>query len=230
MLYNQERHEPLLPFTWDEEAARAAMAEIVTDAESHFDRNTFWPAHPREDGPGLLTGLWFGAAGAIWALRHLAEHARILTQIDLEAAIERVRAMPSTQVDDFAAGKWPNARGAAGSFLVGELGILLVHWQLTQERATADRIFALISQNAEQATDEMMWGAPGAAFAASFMWEWTHEQRWHDALLRKIKELWSRWEFRAEQNCFLWTQQLYEPEPQIFLGSIHGFSGNACVM
>jgi hypothetical protein len=76
----------------------------------------------------------------------------------------------------------------------------------------------------------MMWGAPGAAFAASFMWEWTHEQRWHDALLRKIKELWPRWEFRDEQNCFLWTQQLYEPEPQIFLGSLHGFSGNACVM
>ena len=91
-------------------------------------------------------------------------------------------------------------------------------------------MFALISQDAEQGTDEMMWGAPGAAFAASFMWEWTHEQRWRDAFLRKIKELWLRWEFRAEQNCFLWMQRLYQPEAQVFLGSVHGFSGNACVM
>jgi hypothetical protein len=231
MLFNQERHEPLLTTPWDEEAARSAIAEIVTDAESHFDRDTFWPAHPLEDDRGLLQGLYFGATGAIWALRHLAEHPRISTRIDLGEAIERLRLMPSRREDDFAAGIWPNARGATGSFLVGELGILVVHWQLTQERATADRLYALISQNAEQTTNEMMWGAPGAAFAASFMWEWTHEQRWHDAFLRKIKELWSRWEFRAEQNCFLWTQRLYQPEqPQIFLGSVHGFSGNACVL
>jgi hypothetical protein len=230
MLYNQERHERLIPTPWDEETARAAIAEIVTDAESHFGRDTFWPAHPREDGRGLLKGLWLGAAGAIWALHHLAEHARIPTKIDLEEAIERLRSMPSTEEDDFAARMWPNARGAAGSFLEGELGVLLVHWQLTQKRATADRLFALISQNTEQSTDEMMWGAPGAAFAASFMWESTHERRWHDAFLKKIEELWSRWEFRAEQNCFLWTQVLYKPEPRIFLGPVHGFSGNACVM
>src|SRR5271155_940557 len=36
--------------------------------------------------------------------------------------------------------------------------------------------------------------------------------------------------FRAEQNCFLWRQRLYQPEPRIFLGPVHGFSGNACVM
>jgi len=230
MLYNQEQHERLLSLPWDEEAARAAIAEIVTDTESHFNRDTFWPAHPLEDDQGLLQGLYLGAAGAIWALRHLAQQARISTQIDLEEVIERLRSMPSRREDDFAAGIWPNGRGATGSFLIGELGILLVHWQLTQERATADRLFALISQNAEQTTDEMMWGATGAAFAASFMWEWTHEQRWHDVFFRKIKELWSRWEFRAEQNCFLWTQRLYQPEPHIFLGPVHGFSGNACVM
>src|SRR5262249_23444555 len=112
MLYNQERHEPLLPTPWDEEAARSAIAEIVTDAESHFDRDTFWPAHPLEDYQGLLQGLYFGAAGAVWALRHLAEHARISTQIDLGEAIERLRLMPSRREDDFDAGIWPNARGA----------------------------------------------------------------------------------------------------------------------
>jgi len=62
------------------------------------------------------------------------------------------------------------------------------------------------------------------------MWKWTNEERWRDTFLKKVAELWSRWKYRAEQNCFLWRQRLYRPEPRIFLGPVHGFSGNACVL
>jgi hypothetical protein len=72
MLFYPERHEPLSRTPWDETAARDAIAEIVTDTEARFDATQFWPAHPREDGQGVLKGLWFGAAGAIWALQSLS--------------------------------------------------------------------------------------------------------------------------------------------------------------
>jgi len=62
------------------------------------------------------------------------------------------------------------------------------------------------------------------------LWKWTNEERWRDTFLKKVEELWSRWKYRAEQNCFLWRQRLYRPEPRIFLGPVHGFSGNACVL
>jgi hypothetical protein len=75
-----------------------------------------------------------------------------------------------------------------------------------------------------------MWGAPGTALAASFMREWTNEERWLTIFLKKIEELWSRWKYRPEHNCFLWRQRLYRPEPRIWLGPVHGFTENACVL
>jgi len=86
------------------------------------------------------------------------------------------------------------------------------------ERLVEDRLSKLIADNREQPTDELMWGTPGTALAASFMWKWTNEERWRDTFLKKVAELWSRWKYRAEQNCFLWRQRLYRPEPRIFLG------------
>jgi len=48
----------------------------------------------------------------------------------------------------------------AGSFLMGEIGILLVRWRITRERLVEDRLFKLIADNREQPTDELMWGTP----------------------------------------------------------------------
>ncbi|MGO9604662.1 MAG: lanthionine synthetase C family protein [Candidatus Binataceae bacterium] len=221
MLYNPERHETLSSSRWDEGLARTTIAEIVGDTEAHFDRECFWPVHGREDARGILKCLWFGAAGVIWALRHLAESGAAETQIDLADAIDRVRAKFRAEEDP---------RTYSGSFLMGEVGFLLVYWRVTRERGAADQLFKLITDNAEQPTDELMWGAPGTALASSFMWEWTNEERWRSVLLRKIEELWSRWKYRPEHNCFFWRQRLYSPEARIFLGPVHGFSGNACVL
>ena len=220
MLFYPERHEPLSRTPWDETAARDAIAEIVTDTESRFDAAQFWPAHPREDGRGVLKGLWFGAAGVIWALGYLAECGTTKVRFDCADAIARLHL--KFLADD--------PREYSGSLLMGEIGILLVHWRLTRARDVADRLFELIENNAEQATDELMWGAPGAALAASFMWEDSGEERWRAAFLRKVEELWSRWKYRPEFDCHLWRQRLYQPEPRTFLGPVHGFSGNASVI
>jgi hypothetical protein len=50
------------------------------------------------------------------------------------------------------------------------------------------------------------------------------------AFLRKVEELWSHWKYRPEQDCHLWRQRLYSSQPRIFLGPVHGFSGNASVL
>ena len=46
---------------------------IVADTRKAFTPTGLWPIHP-DDGPpewGALTGLYFGAAGVIWALDYL---------------------------------------------------------------------------------------------------------------------------------------------------------------
>ena len=220
MLYQPERHERLSSTPWDEGLARDSIAEIVADAASRFDPVQFWPAHPREDGSGTLKGLWNGAAGAIWALGYLAECGAATSRFDCADAIGRVHAKLKAEDDP----------RFAGSFLMGELGVALTRWRITRERAVADRILDLIDSNAEQPTDELMWGAPGAALTASFVWEASGEERWREAFRRKADELWSRWKYRPEYDCHLWRQRLYQPEPRIFLGPVHGFSGNACAM
>jgi hypothetical protein len=221
VLYDPDRHETLDFTSWEEASARGTIEEIVADTEAHFDREEFWPHHPREDGQGVLKGLWFGAAGVIWALHYLAEKGAAATGLDLADAIDRV-------LGKFRAEEDPKVY--SGSFLMGEVGILLVHWQVTGESSAADRLFSLMENNAEQPTDELMWGAPGMALAASFVWDATKEQRWRMVFLRKVEELWSRWKYRPEPSCYLWRQRLYRPEPRIFLGPVHGFSGNAGVL
>lgn len=221
MLYDPGRHEALSFTSWEEAAARDTIEEIVADTEAHFDTEEFWPHHPREDGQGVLKGLWFGAAGVIWALQYLAECGAASTRLDLARAIDKVHKRFLAEEDP---------KTYSGSFLMGEVGILLVRWRVTGERSAADQLFRLIDNNAEHQTDELMWGAPGTALASSFMWDASNEERWRTVLLRKVEELWSRWKYRPDHSCYLWRQRLYRPEPRIFLGPVHGFSGNACVL
>jgi hypothetical protein len=76
MLYDPTRHEALQAIPWDEVRVRAAIERIVADAESRFSPDRLWPLHPRDvegdmDPTQPATGLYFGAAGVIWALHYL---------------------------------------------------------------------------------------------------------------------------------------------------------------
>jgi hypothetical protein len=46
------RHRPLTHHVWNEVTVRAAIEEIATDAIAQFHPDTFWPAHPSDDGVG----------------------------------------------------------------------------------------------------------------------------------------------------------------------------------
>ena len=66
------RHRALAHDAWSELAVRAAIEEIAADAIAHFDPDTFWPAHPSDDGVGDGNpSFYWGAAGVIWALDYL---------------------------------------------------------------------------------------------------------------------------------------------------------------
>jgi hypothetical protein len=201
--------------------ARDALSEIVAETSERYDQQQFWPVHVRDEASGVLKGLWFGAAGVVWALHYLSECGAAPAQVDCADAMARVHAK-------FVAEEDPKIY--AGSFLMGEIGILLVRWRITHERPVADGLFQILQLSAEQTTDELMWGTPGGALAASFMWEWTGEERWRLIFLRKLDELWSRWKYRREHKGFFWRQRLFRPEPLIWLGPVHGFAGNACVL
>jgi len=66
------RHRPLVQDAWNDSAVRGAIEEIAADAIAHFHPDTFWPAHPSDEGVGDGDPSFYkGAAGVIWALDYL---------------------------------------------------------------------------------------------------------------------------------------------------------------
>jgi hypothetical protein len=58
------RHRGLTRDAWSELTARAVIEEIATDAIAEFHPDTFWPAHPSDDGVGDgNSSFYVGAAG-----------------------------------------------------------------------------------------------------------------------------------------------------------------------
>ncbi len=221
MLYDPDRHEALVQIPWDERLARETIHEITADTEAAFDSDRFWPSHPREDGEGLLKGIWNGAAGTIWGLNYLHRCAGISPQRDWSEAADRLHGIA-------VAGDDPPYY--EGSFLMGALGVLLVKWRLTRQVSDADLLFASIEKGTEAPTNELMWGTPGAVLAASFMWELTGNERWRDLYLSRAMQLYARWKYSAEHGCYVWHQRLYQPEPEVYVGLVHGFTGNICAL
>ena len=222
MLYLPERHEPLAGPAWDEQAARRAIAEIVADTEAHFDPVKFWPAHPREDLAAPGHGLYLGTAGIVWALHRLKEAGTARIALDYAAALERAYEAHLAR---------PEERRALGaSYLFGDSGILLVMYRVMRSPQIAERLYRVLADTPDHPTNELMWGSPGTALAAIFMWEATHDERWRDQFLTRARDLWSAWRFDVDHDCYLWEQVLYQPQSRIFLGPVHGFAGNVCVL
>jgi hypothetical protein len=77
------------------------------------------------------------------------------------------------------------------------------------------RLTALVHQNREHPTWELMWGSPGTTIAARVC-------GLRDAWAESARILADRWEEESD----LWTQDLYGSIRQ-YLGPPHGFAGNA---
>jgi lanthionine synthetase-like protein len=222
VLFDPARHEDLTSRPWSEARAGDAIGAIVADAESAFDSDALWPAHPLDEEGGSLPtvkSLYLGASGVIWALAELERQGVAALSRDWTGAAsglyERYLAVP-----DF-----PDDTGgvATPSLLMGEAGILLVaHW-LAPQRWQEERLLVAVRANATNPSQELMWGSPGTLLAALAMHQRTGDERWAEAWRESAEWLWREWREPV------WIQDLYGSRVS-YLGPAHGFAGNVWVL
>lgn len=211
-MYEPARHVPVRPDPWDPAAAESAMHEIVEDALARFDPERFWPAHPLDDGVADgATTLYFGAAGAIWALDHLRAGR------DFAPALPRLLAANGAEYAGM--GWYPDH----ASLLMGDIGVLLLTMRLAPEAALADRLYARIESTLKLPVLELMWGTPGTMLAARFVAEITGQDRWRTLYLAQARRVLA--ELEETEFGPLWTQRLYGRSCR-YIGPVHGFAGN----
>jgi hypothetical protein len=212
-------HEPLIDASWDEEAARRAIREIVADAEAAFSPDSLWPNHPRdfEERSPPQRAIYLGAAGMLWALHELARTNAVDLARDYAPAAVRLH-------DDYLAAPDFDDEPVP-SYWMGESGILLVAERWESDARRRDLVLAQVHENEENEAWELMWGSPGTMLVAQALLEATGEERWAKVWRASADRLWEEWHPHEEAGYELWTQHLYG-NIRHFLGPVHGFAGN----
>jgi len=214
------RHRALAGDAWSELAVRAAIEEIAADAIAHFHPDTFWPAHPSDDGArDGSPGLYWGAAGVIWALDYLHRIGAVRVAEDFRPVLPKL--LDST-VASFES-KSPAGYARHGSLLFGDMGAALVAMRLAPTSSLADLVHARAEANIRLPVRELMWGMPGSMLAAIHMAETTREPRWRALFEMQAARLFADLEDTPQGP--LWTQDLYGANDR-WLGPVHGFAGN----
>ena len=219
-LYDPGRHEPLRRLPWDENPVREAIERIVRDTEAHFTDERYWPLHPLDNDSGnetrhVVTPLYHGACGVIWALRYLQA-------VGAARLSRRYGAEPDRLLARNRAWLGNSAGRERASFMMGDTPIQMMCYgeEHTAERERA--LYDLIAGNIEHPARELMWGSPGTLLAALFLHERTGNQRWSDLFRSTADKLWSELEWSPRHRCSYWTQDLYGGR-SAYLGAVHGF-------
>ena len=77
---------------WPAHEEDADFTKLGRIRRRSYDRQQFWPVHVHDEAGGVLKGLWFGAAGVVWALHYLSQCGGAVGQVDCADAIARVHA------------------------------------------------------------------------------------------------------------------------------------------
>jgi len=214
------RHRALAREAWSETVARNSIEDIVRDAVTHFDHETFWPAHPSDDGAGDGNpSVYFGAAGVIWALDYLHRIGATAIHEDFRPVMPRLLERTIARFESNS----PTGYAKHGSLLFGDMGAALVAMRIAPTPSLADLVYARAEANNELPIRELMWGMPGSMLAAIHMAEMTQEPRW-----RRLYELQAARlldDLEETPQGPLWTQDLYGGKDR-WLGPVHGFAGN----
>src|SRR3954469_14046176 len=220
MLFDPRTHEPLTDRAWSAAAAEAEIRAIAREADAALAGGTWWPLHPLDAEPGdpdVVHGIYFGAAGVLWALPRLAQvglhepghdYARLAGEL-LESYLRR-----------------PEFDGPLPSVWMGEGGIALVAWLLAPTPALADRVERAVATEPPDDSVELMWGSPGLLLIADAMLERTGEQRWAQAWSRIAERLVLS---RGERVAGFWTQRLAGRTREI-IGPAHGLAGTVAAL
>ena len=219
-LFDPARHEPLTATAWSEDAARAALLRIVASAHNEMSPAGCWPTHPRDDPASptdLRFNLYWGAGGVVWALRYLSARGAITLKTDhtppLAEWAQRNRAINAGDTEGTA------------SYLFGDAGLLLLHWQMTRDAALADALHAVVLGNLHHPAQEALWGNPGTVLTAIHMAEATGEPRWATLVQQAVQVLWDQMGIDPYSGAWMWQQYLYGKDVR-YLGAGHGFAGN----
>ena len=102
MLHDPGSHEPLVDRGWDAAAAEDAIRTIARDADDALRDGDWWPLHPLDDDgamPDALHGIYFGAAGVLWALDHLRREGAVEFDQDFRGLLPRLLDRKSTRLN-----------------------------------------------------------------------------------------------------------------------------------
>jgi hypothetical protein len=150
VLFSPEAHERLDDEKWNPGQVHSAIAEIVEDAEGHFDDG--WTTHPRDteaegDGERRFRTVYLGGAGVVRALESLQSRSLVELRREYVPYLER-RYEPDFADADHERSLW-----------MGETGIRLVLQELSPSQENAERLAQLIADNAQDERRELMWEA-----------------------------------------------------------------------
>jgi hypothetical protein len=214
------RHRALAHDAWSELTVRAAIEEIAADAIAHFDPETFWPAHPSDDGVGDGNpSFYWGAAGVIWALDYLHRIGAVSVTEDFRPVLPKLLERTLAAFESLS----PTDYAKHGSLLFGDMGTALVAMRLAPTPILADLVHTRAEANMGLPIRELMWGMPGSMLAAIHMAEMTGETRWRGLFETQATRLLADLENTPQGP--LWTQDLYGANDR-WLGPVHGFAGN----
>jgi len=226
-LYEPDRHERPRGADWTEARARAAIERIAFDTHSGYSAERLWPIHPFDvsaERPAALKPVYFGAAGVIWALDELVRRGVAASGPQYLPA---VRDMVSRHRADLQANPQLNeymGRERA-SYLIGDVGMLMLHWKLEPTPELAERIHSLLREKLGDARG-LLWGAAGSMVATVLLYERTGDPRWATVFADHFAALWNRWTWADELGCWAWVEELYGVT-ETRLGALHGFVANA---
>jgi len=231
MLFDRSAHESLAADPWDEARVRAAVCQVVAEADRGYDAAVgCWRLHPLDAGEpdddhaGVSHGVYLGAAGMLWGLERLERAGAAESSLDLQAA----------------------AAGLHGGYLrrchapdepmpslwLGEAGVHLVAETIAPGSAgpaRADAMLAAVRTNAHNEKLDLIYGAAGTMLAAREMHRRTGEARWAEAWCESAEALFGAWCFDEQVGCHLWTQ-LLSGKSRRQLGAGHGFAGNVLAL
>src|SRR3954471_14821383 len=125
MVFDPRAHEPVTDRAWSAAAAEAEIRAIARDADAALRDGTWWPWHPLDAEPGdpdVVHGVYFGAAGVLWALHRLAP-------AGLDEPGHDYAGLAHELLDSYL--RAPEFDGPLPSVWMGEGGIALVAWLLS---------------------------------------------------------------------------------------------------
>ena len=129
-----------------------------------FDPDTFWPAHPSDDGVGDGNpSFYWGAAGVIWALDYLHRIGAVSVAEDFRPVLPKLLERTIAAFESLS----PTDYAKHGSLLFGDMGTALVAMRLAPTSILADLVHSRAEANMGLPIRELMWGMPGSMLAAS---------------------------------------------------------------